>query len=529
MEKKYKNIGNIMLVILILYYIIYSFIKIYYTPLGFDDCWNATVAANFAKYGEYRVSYPEKIVFYNMITTGPPLLVPTAIIYKIFGVSNISTAVIPLIYGIGSLILAYVLVCNVIDTKYNRILASIIIAIVFLLDPYFNIYTTKLLGESGALFWVLLFGVSMILANKHNKKWLIVAGISLILALMTKTSMIFIVTSALGMIIMNVFIKKISMKELGLFCLGFTSGFIFCDLLKLIQLGNLEEYKKWYYLEWLNMLNQSSGIDYTFDISQKFKTFMSIVHSNIYISIVFIMRPICTFFLCLIKGEQYKWIRKLRYISILGTSASSLLLYFLFLGGSGLNYARRLSVNSLIVRLSSVTILFVCVLKLTKHIDNNYKVLGMKKIIYCVLELGLVFITVPKCFITSFYERSINKYEAEKYESECINEFLNEVNELPKDAVLYVAYWWQEPYVTLYLDREMVDIWNVEPEDVKKENAYFLVGRRFDYETVEYVSNLKNINMVPVDNIEVQYGIFPAFNSWGLFSIYRIEEKNNYN
>ena len=56
--------------------------------IGFDEAYNAQVAKHFAETGKYAVTYPDEIVFYNSITTGPTMLLGTAFLYKVWGISN---------------------------------------------------------------------------------------------------------------------------------------------------------------------------------------------------------------------------------------------------------------------------------------------------------------------------------------------------------------------------------------------------------------------------------------------------------
>ena len=52
------------------------------------------------------------------------------------------------------------------------------------------------------------------------------------------------------------------------------------------------------------------------------------------------------------------------------------------------------------------------------------------------------------------------------------------LDKLPKDATLYAAGWWQEPMVTLILDRKMKNLYSISPRDFLKKSyfyAYFSV------------------------------------------------------
>lgn len=91
-------IGIAIMIVAIILFIMNELNAVQYQLLTYDESYNATVAANVARYGEYRVSYPSKSVFYNMITTGETMLLPTALVYKLFGINTITSSIIPLVY-----------------------------------------------------------------------------------------------------------------------------------------------------------------------------------------------------------------------------------------------------------------------------------------------------------------------------------------------------------------------------------------------------------------------------------------------
>ena len=85
--------------------------------LAYDEAYNATVAANVFRYGEYRVSYPDNIVFYNMITTGETVILPTAALYTLFGINNITSTLVALLYALLSIWCMWILLNTVLKGK----------------------------------------------------------------------------------------------------------------------------------------------------------------------------------------------------------------------------------------------------------------------------------------------------------------------------------------------------------------------------------------------------------------------------
>ena len=131
--------------------------------VGYDDGYNATVAANLMRYGEYRVSYPDDIKIYNLITTGAPVILPTALVYKFWGISGITSVAIPLTYASLSIILIFVALSKL--TQKSRASSLVSAAITFFLvltDSFLPIISRCLIGESACVFFLLVSLLSII-------------------------------------------------------------------------------------------------------------------------------------------------------------------------------------------------------------------------------------------------------------------------------------------------------------------------------------------------------------------------------
>lgn len=499
--------------------------------LGYDEAYNASVAANIYRYGEYRVSYPNNIVFYNMITTGETVILPTALLYILFGINNITSTVVALLYALFSIwcvwILLYKVLKQVSNIKWLSAVAFVMTMGVILTDAYFDYVACHLIGESACIFFLLLcfLFLNFFFQQKRNQL-LIFSGGMLAWAFLTKSSMIFFVVSIFGMMIIETFVtKRIKIKDLSSFFAGFFIGFAILDLYKLIQLGSLTEYINWWKLEWGNMLNQSSGIDITYSIGDKFQYLQNIFGYNQWICIVFILLPVGMYLL-------YLWnrIRKRKLCSderlvmlMLGTSGASLLIYFLVLGGSGLVNARRHSVNAFFVKIFfvySVVCLFIFLRDKSRHIRKRKMVLYV-----AMFVLGSLTILQPQkvCRSVSDY---INKENQYSYEVRLMDEFLKEIDDIPDKATLYCAGWWQEPDITLFLDREMKDIYDViNGSSVLEDDSYFIVGNLINDIKMEDIQNNINASLVRVDTTEVDYNLFNSgFNreDFDNYAIYKI-------
>ena len=104
-----------------------------------------------------------------------------------------------------------------------------------------------------------------------------------------------------------------------------------------------------------------------------------------------------------------------------------------------------------------------------------------------------------------------------------MREFLSFINELPEDSILYCAGWWQEPNVTLFLDREMIDMYS---DSIHHNDEYFIVGNYINGISKSEVQNQLNAKIVNYKSVNVDYDIYPSqFDRMDLdlFTIYKVD------
>ena len=516
MKKLRKNysvermIGIVLLFLAIILFLTRGINEIDNTVIGYDEAYNATVSANFAKYDEYKVSYPSDIIFYNKITTGQTVLVPTAILYKLLGINDLTSAIVPLLYGCGCFVILFVLLCQLFEkNKICHIISSILASLTLLSDFYFFYYSTHLIGEAAALFFILLSTLGIVLYNKKKQeKYMLLSGAAIIATYITKSSMIFVLITFWGVVFIASFLeKKFSKKAFVFFAIGNVFSFVILDLIKFIQLGGLKNYIKWYKDEWYNMINQSSGIDTTMSLAEKMGTFQTLLSKNAVINIFLITIPVVVYvgiFICNILKKK-DILKRLTAFVFLGIAGSSLLIYYILLGGAGLNYPRRLSVNTIIIKIYWILFLIEIFNVCMKKSENQIKLKYLSKVLLACVLLGVIsYLTIlPLDVIKDSYKRYTNYYEEPEYSYKLMQKFLKEVNELPEDATLYVNDWWQEPDVTLFLGRKMINLKSVDSNTIRKENSYLIVGQYFvgDLESIwtDWKINLKEIDKIDVD------------------------------
>lgn len=511
-----------------------GFNAIQYKSINYDDGYNATVAANFARYGVYKVSYPDDIVFYNMITTGTPVLLPTAILYKLFGINELTTAFIPLLYTTFSFVLMFIILCHSYgDVKKKYVVSAVMCVILLMSDSWIPYMSRVLQGEAAALFFLLLAVDNFVLFYiRQKRRFMFLSGFFVPAAFCSKSAMIFFVIVFFVLVLVDGFLLKIIAKRtVADYCVGSVVGFCFFDLFKFVSLGGIRPYIHWWWAELANMMHQSSGVDLAYGVSAKF-SYLSDIFSGYskYFCLALILLTVAVY--VLYATATFKSSKKstcaLPALCFAGLGGSSLLCYFVLFGGRGLVYARRHSVNEVFVKfffIYFIGLLFFMSFRWFREKKVSNKTVFLSGFLFC----AVLFLFLP----SETLKRNLFAYIAKDHEksySMCLTEdFLKEISCLPDSATLYCADWWQEPNITLRLDRKMTDINDV--ISGKKQLAaesYFIVGQLIDnVEKTDLEQKLKR-KFEKINSLTVDYAKYtiPPFDrkDFDCFAIYALKE-----
>lgn len=491
-----------------------AFSTIYYSNPHFDDAYNATVSANLMRHGEYRVSYPDHIAFHNKITTGVPMLLPLAYIYQWFGISTFTTEFQSVIYGLLNIVLIWLLlgICFKRYTRYGYLIAAFLALMIPLSNRIYYIISVNLIGEIAAICYMLISVICWHLyARRSRPAYLLVSGAMLAIAFLTKSAMIFFVVSCFGIIFIETFLsKQLSRRALMFWICGFIIGFALVDGYKCYKLGGAHQYINWWIAEWHNMIDQSDG-HYRPSLFAKFNYLETEFFCNKFLAFAIILLAPLPYCYCLYQN----WIKKkpvaaeLKTLGIVGITGDSLLVYSFLFGKSGLMHVKRLIVNTVFVKVLFVFCLGLLLLYLVRafkaYYSSRHRQDLVKSLISSVLFVVLLCLFFPKEKI----EANLKMYTTvltEKISTQIrMEQLLDEISKLPSDVPLYTDSWFQEPCVSLFLDRDMISYKDV--ISGKKEldtNGYFLVGYTPLYRTKRQIEEELHVKFVPADTIWVE-------------------------
>lgn len=510
--------------------------NIYYEVIHYDDGYNGSVSANLMRTGLYEVSYPDHIPFYNKITTGVPVLLPVSYIYQWFGISSFTTQIVPLIYSFFTVVVIWILLSLFLKEPGNHpfTIAAIATVLLLLADKCYYIISINLWGEIAALFFILLSLICWQRHYQHKQIWIAFAGGFLAWSFLTKSAMIFFVVSWWGIVFLeSIITHSLTRKNAGLWTFGFFCGFALLDGYKLYKLGGITSYINWWREEWHNMLDQSAGY-YTPSFGEKFNFLEEALNCNKYFCLLMIILAVILYIAIFIKLYKREVINgSLHTMCIAGITADSLLVYFLLFGKSGLLFAKRLIMNTLCLKL--LFVFLVCSLAISlwqlsnKKSSNKLSRLSIRTLVL-ICSLGILFPVNKVIKNYSIYSYKPTDYS---YNQKKMTEFLTEIEKIPTNATLYTYGWYQEPNVTLFLNREMKDITKVlNREETLIPNGYFLVGNMIHKVNRQELEKELNVSLEKIDSIQLDYeklhvsSMFGDFSGFDLLSIYKIKPKD---
>ncbi len=456
--------------------------------IDYDAAYNAQVALRFLNEGVYGIYYPSPATFPNIITTGQTVILPTILLYHLFGVRMITTGLMPLLYSTASLVILFFLLRLSFSSAKKPDILSILfpIFIVILMpgsDYLFLSVSTQLWGESASLFYTLLacLLLAVSLRVKHALIPLFFSGMALMSALISKTSAICIViVFLLCLFLGSLLFRKFSLLSAPVCLLGCGAGFFLWESIKCIQLNGWRNVFQWWMNERLNAKAQTATESLFGTISPEL-----IKERFLWVSqFLFEKPPFMTFLLLTLPffGVILLFHQRKRHIEsavtilpmvILGLSGVSLPIYYVFFGNVGLRYPRRQEAYVFL----SLVFAFYIVFFLIKAFFTTCKTdTGFHRDL-CVSGLTLCFVFLASNLMhTTVMENYSDWFKPKTLSDEAYNMLMcaETVRQLSEDVVIFTHDYYQMPQISLLSNRQFVPFMSmVHPA---KQSAYFLTG-----------------------------------------------------
>ena len=191
-----------LLLIILFAAVVFSYNLSHWPMIWYDEGLHLQAAKNLAISGRYGINSTEGFrVFDPLITTGPTVLVPIALIFKLFGIHLLWARAVIVLYAL-LVVFAYFLVAEKLFNLNTAIVASLLlITLSASLDDIsgsFLALSRMVMGEVPALFWMLIGSYFWFRhLSKEGYVALTVAGFCFGLAVVTKPQYLLVIVTFL--------------------------------------------------------------------------------------------------------------------------------------------------------------------------------------------------------------------------------------------------------------------------------------------------------------------------------------------
>ncbi|MGN6788027.1 MAG: hypothetical protein ACTHJP_00670 [Rhodanobacteraceae bacterium] len=257
-------------------------------PPTFDGAMNLEVASSIAKGDGYRRNYAQRLPFPHEIQTGPPYILPSAAVFKLWGVGVTQAEVMNIVYLAFLLGMVYLLVAPLGGPLFALFAMCTVILI-----PGIQVYGFYGYGEIPALAWV--FAATVAYFRRPGNVWVgLAAGVMLMLAAYTKTVML-IGVGALGLCAFADWLMagRDRIRRLPR-CIAFAGGglltIVAMEVWRATAVGGVHAWRRWWSNEAGNIFAQA-GVrpgfgNYTHSLIDKLRTHFDLLSHDYRMSAV---------------------------------------------------------------------------------------------------------------------------------------------------------------------------------------------------------------------------------------------------
>lgn len=437
-----KNSEFYIVLSLLLVIFVISFILLQNLYCDYDEFFNLQIPKNLVENGQYATYYNLEYHLFNpMITTGPSVLIPIAIFFKIFGTNYLVSRFIMLCFFILMCLFLYI----VSREFFGRKVAYLSLIFVILIPGSFTI-GLKVLGEIPAVMY-LLIGVYLlcIYEKQNNKKIILLFFSGVFFAFSVLTKLLFSVV--LFPIILYIIFHKERWKTKVTLPASFLSTLFVWEAYQIGVLG-IDKYI-WLKMETIYVLT-------THGASTKPVLSELLINKIYFLSTVFGIRvellltivAIFTVFCIVLFIDGFKK-NKLPLVGYITFTALSIAFWFLFIDRI---YFRHV-----------LPYLILCIppflYLMAKLFDNfrNSKGSKNKKLLFIML---LAIVTFSVIFSTLHVTtEKINEYVDQKSFLETQEKFIQEIiNTIPSNSKIGYWDWWKAPEISYFVSNDFLDL-----------------------------------------------------------------------
>ncbi len=454
--------------------------------VSFDGALNAQVAANLVKSGRYGIGYPDIQDFDHRVQTGPTVVLPVAVSFRIFGVGNAAAQLPNLIYFVEFLIFVVVLAF-----RYGGPVGALLAVVLVLQTPQLVPFALGVFGEIPALVFLL---AALLLLDRLEEpaplRTAVATGFLLGLSVLTKVVMLIPVFAVLLAIVVAVAARRsIRLRVVAGVCAGLTVPLAVFEAAKLAVLSP-PIWWQW----WTVMIHRIAGqglplgMDDTVGSVPKLQTHIGILIQEMDVSAwpVLLLIGAPTLLLALL-GRQNRVADRPAVIPLsvlaLWLAASTFLAWWLLLTPTSRAWLRRILDGLLLQEiLASILLVWAARAVICAFRSHRLKLYcGTVRFATAGALACLLFLAVGTLAASGLPRLGMSMEPTPTRQS--IDAMVAAMRSLPDDAVFYGKGWYRAPVFALLAEREMSDfnLFPVESYEKPLSQTYFVADNHMLY------------------------------------------------
>jgi len=449
--------------------------------LSFDGGVNAQVARNLAEKHRYATSYRGLRDFEHRIQTGPTVIVPTAVAFRLFGVNSTTAQLTNLVYLVTLFLLAVLL-----SWRLSGPLAAYLAIPVLLATPRLFDLGLRLYGELPALVFLL---AGLLLFHRHSlrpTRWTaLLAGASLGLAFLTKFQMLLPV-SVVAVIAWAFHTpgKRSSRFHKTLACGGFLAVLLPIEIAKL-QVLSFPTYLQW----WRIMLGRSLAQGTSFRMSHTVTGIdKPLVHLEILakkmslpptLAILFVVLPpllLALLLWCRRRSDTPSGRAQTVTLTALAGAGVSLAAWWLVLSPTSHTWLRRIFDGLMLLEILGVIVLVDLAAILWSGEQDERHCALPRPLPYWVVPAALILLAQVYSVLAWTRIPSLDRQVSPSRARAATEAMVSAINALPKDATIYAKGWYEAPLLAALTGRYFLDLdqFPIDRYRTPLEKSYFI-------------------------------------------------------
>lgn len=422
---------------------------------SFDGAMNLSVASSLSKGDGYRRDYAERAAFPHEIQTGAPYILPSAMIFRIFGVGITQSQIVNILY-FGMLLGTCYLLVRLTNGSSAAVFAACTVATM----PGMQLWGFSGYGEIPALALLLAATVAF-----YGKTWPgrytndAVAGFLAAAAIITKTVMLigagaFGLTVLLSLLLDRSEELKVRLKRLGVLVASGACTIAAMEVWRAISLGGLKAWQKWWVVEAGSIFTQA-GVEPAhhrslLDLIHKLQTHLGYLSHNYRFSLWITLIWLAMIYLATIvlfrRKEQSN--RKWATLTVL-LIAAVYMAWWLILTPTTKAWHRRIIDGMICADLGLIMFASLYISEISSSLKANAPRYAKALVVFLVFAIPSIWL------VKGTRDIFINR------KSPTANSNLlgvaKRVHDLPNDAYIFGIGWYSAPRVSLLSGRHILD------------------------------------------------------------------------